>query len=63
MVLPTLEVLESKLKPGAVILVDNTAISAAGYEEFLAKIRAPGSKYKSMTLPFEGGLEMVTFLP
>ena len=67
LVVPTLKVIESKLKPGAVLLADNVRSSttgvADGYREFVSIITAPGSKYKSVTLPFEGGFEMVTYWP
>ena len=67
LVVPTLRVIESKLKPGAVLLADNVRSSttgvADGYREFFSIITAPGSKYQSVTLPFEGGFEMVTYWP
>ena len=67
MVVPTLKVIESKLKPGAVLLADNVrssgTASTEGYKEFFSIIKAPGSKYKAVTLPFEGGFEMVTYWP
>ncbi|WPH02241.1 S-adenosyl-L-methionine-dependent methyltransferase [Acrodontium crateriforme] len=63
MVVPTLDILEPRLKHGAVLLVDNTVASRGGYEAFLARIKAENSNYKSMTLPFDGGLEMVTYWP
>jgi predicted O-methyltransferase YrrM len=67
MVVPTLKVIESKLKPGAVLLADNVSSSVTGsvegYKEFFSIVKAPGSKYKTVTLPFEGGFEMVTYWP
>ena len=63
MVVPTLQAIESKLRPGAVLLADNVDSSANGYKEFFSIIKAPGSKYKTVTLPFTGGFEMVTYWP
>jgi len=63
MVVPAFEILEPSLKPGAVLLCDNVVASAAGYKDFFAKIKGPGSKYKTVTLPYDGGLEMVTYWP
>ena len=63
LVVPTLDVIESKLSPGAVLLCDNVCASVDGYADFFARIKAPGSNYKTVTLPFEGGLEMVTYWP
>ena len=63
MVVPTLEVLEPKMRPGAVLLCDNVVSSRKGYEDFFAYVNSPNSKYKAITLPFEGGLEMLTYWP
>lgn len=63
MVVPTLEVIEPHFRPGTVLVCDNVTSSIQGYEPFFKKIKAPGSKYKTLTVPFSGGLEMVTFWP
>ena len=60
---PTLEVIEPKLQPGAVLLCDNVLASADGYADFFSRIKAPGSKYRTVTLPFEGGVEMAMYCP
>ena len=62
MVVPTLELLEPKMRPGAVLVVDNTAASVEGYKPFFEYIRARESKYRTLTLPYSGGLEMVTYV-
>ncbi|KAI9658762.1 MAG: hypothetical protein M1821_002322 [Bathelium mastoideum] len=62
MVLPTIKLVEPKLRPGAVILADNTIASHRGYAEYLEYIRQPQSGYRTMTLPFPEGLEMTLFL-
>lgn len=63
MVVPTLEILESSFRRGTVMVADNTAASRDGYKELFKKINAPGSNYKTLTLPFSGGLEMITYWP
>ncbi|EAW08933.1 O-methyltransferase [Aspergillus clavatus NRRL 1] len=63
MALPTLKLVQPRLRPGAVIVADNTASSAAGYEEFLEYVRAPGSGFSCLTLPYKGGLEMIVYSP
>jgi predicted O-methyltransferase YrrM len=63
MVIPALDILEPNLKPGAVILCDNVTASKEGYADFFARIRGLETKYKTVTLPYEGGLEMVTYCP
>lgn len=46
------------MRSGAVVIVDNSVSSAAGYAELLAHLRSPEKKYTSLTLPYSGGLEM-----
>ena len=44
--------------PGAVIICDNSIASAHRYKDLQAYMRAEGSGYTNMTLPFSKGLEM-----
>lgn len=57
MALPALELLIPQLKKGAVIISDNTIFAAKGYEKYLAKIKGENSGFRTVTLPFNGGLE------
>ncbi|EME78452.1 uncharacterized protein MYCFIDRAFT_101640, partial [Pseudocercospora fijiensis CIRAD86] len=61
MALPVLKMLEPKLRNGAMLLTDNTIFAAEGYAEFLSYIKADGSPYTTMTLPFEDGLEWTVY--
>ncbi|KAF7178908.1 hypothetical protein CNMCM7691_007732 [Aspergillus felis] len=63
MALPTLKLVQPKLRYGAVVVADNTVSSAEGYKEFLEYVRAPGSGFSTLTLPYKGGLEMSVYLP
>ncbi|RHZ56260.1 O-methyltransferase [Aspergillus thermomutatus] len=63
MALPTLKLIQPKLRYGAVVVADNTLSSAEGYKEFLEYVRAPGSGFSTVTLPYKGGLEMSVYLP
>ncbi|KAL0566763.1 hypothetical protein V5O48_015245 [Marasmius crinis-equi] len=63
MALPTLKILQPKLRPGAVILTDNTVTAAESYKELLEYLRAPGSGFSNMTLPYSGGFEMSVYHP
>lgn len=63
MVLPTLKLLEPRLKPGAVIVADNIISSKEGYSDFLAYVNRAESPYSTVTLPYPGGLSMTTFNP
>lgn len=63
MVIPTLEILEPRFRRGTVLIADNTVSSSNGYESFFERVKAPGGNYRTLTLPFSGGLEMVTYWP
>lgn len=63
MALPTLKLVQPKLRYGAVVVADNTLSSAEGYKELLEYVRAPESGFSTLTLPYKGGLEMSVYLP
>ncbi|KAI9760960.1 MAG: hypothetical protein M4579_001336 [Chaenotheca gracillima] len=56
--LPTLKLVQPKMRAGAVVIIDNTISSAAGYKELLKYLRDPESGFKNLTLPFSNGLEI-----
>jgi predicted O-methyltransferase YrrM len=56
---PAMELLTPRLRPGAVVIADNTVQARRGYEAFFAFVNDPANALTTMTLPFEGGLEMV----
>ena len=57
MVVPALRLIGPHLRPGAVIVADNTTSSRPGYRAFFDHIADPANGLRSMTLPFDGGLE------
>ncbi|PYI11013.1 hypothetical protein BO78DRAFT_426072 [Aspergillus sclerotiicarbonarius CBS 121057] len=61
--LPTLKTVLPRLRPGAVVLTDNTISGAQGYAELLAFLRSPESGFRNMTLPFTNGFEMSVYQP
>lgn len=61
--LPTLKLVEPNLRPGAIVLADNTITAAEGYKEFFEYINRPGSGFRTMTLPYSGGFEMIVYYP
>ncbi|KAF4252018.1 hypothetical protein KXW98_006660 [Aspergillus fumigatus] len=63
MALPTLKLVQPKLRYGAVVVSDNTLSAAEGYKDLLEYLRAPGSGFSTLTLPYKGGLEMSVYLP
>ena len=52
-----LERIHPHLRPGAVILTDNTAGSHIGYQDYFEFVRDPKNGLITNTLPFKGGLE------
>jgi len=54
---PALELIFPHLRPGAVIVADNTNQVRHGYQDFFAFVNDPANGLRTMTLPFEGGLE------
>jgi predicted O-methyltransferase YrrM len=57
-VMPAVRNVAPHLRPGSVIVADNTAQSRRGYEAYFAYIADPANRLRTLTLPFEGGLEM-----
>lgn len=54
---PAIELLAPSLRPGAVIICDNTAQFRDAYHHYFEFIDDPANDFRTMTLPFEGGLE------
>ncbi|KAF5860312.1 hypothetical protein ETB97_001732 [Aspergillus alliaceus] len=61
--LPTLVTVLPHLRPGAVVLTDNTISGAEGYADLLTFLRAPENGFQNMTLPFTNGFEMSVYRP
>ena len=59
MALPALELIAPHLRTGAVIIADNTAQFRHAYRHFFEFVDNPKNRLKTMTLPFDGGLEFV----
>ncbi|MGA9795931.1 MAG: class I SAM-dependent methyltransferase, partial [Rhizomicrobium sp.] len=58
MALPALELVALHLKPGSVVLCDNTEEYRDEYADYFTFINDPTNGFTTMTLPFRGGLEM-----
>lgn len=57
MVVPALTLIGPHLRPGAVVIADNTEAAKPGYAAFFGYLADPANGFRSMTLPFPGGLE------
>ena len=53
-----LELVSPQLRPGAIVACDNTAIDIAEYGEYFEYLNDPRNRFRSMTVPFSGGLEI-----
>ncbi len=56
--LPALELVAPSLRPGAIVLTDNTTTHAEAYRDYFEFVNDPRNRLRTMTLPFEGGLEL-----
>ncbi|MEI9996804.1 MAG: class I SAM-dependent methyltransferase [Rhizomicrobium sp.] len=57
-VMPAMARIAPHLRPGSVVVADNTVSARRGYDAYFAFIADPANRLRSMTLPFEGGLEV-----
>jgi predicted O-methyltransferase YrrM len=54
---PALELVAPSLRPGAIVVCDNTEMHRSQYADYFAFIGDPANGFRTMTLPFDGGLE------
>jgi len=59
MALPALQLIAPHLRTGAVVVADNTAQFRHAYRRFFEFVDNPKNRLKTLTLPFDGGLEFV----
>jgi predicted O-methyltransferase YrrM len=55
---PALEMIAPHLRQGAVVVCDNTQDHRAQYADYFAFLNDPANRFRTMTLPFDGGLEL-----
>ena len=55
---PALELIAPALRLGAIVVCDNTAQFRGPYGDYFAFVDDPANGLRTMTLPFEGGLEL-----
>ena len=55
---PALELVSSSLRPGAIVACDNTAVKAEKYRDYFEFVNDPRNRFRTMTVPFEGGFEL-----
>jgi predicted O-methyltransferase YrrM len=57
MVRPAIELLAPHLRPGAIVVCDNTTQFRDAYSDYFDFVADPRNGLRTMTLPFAGGLE------
>jgi predicted O-methyltransferase YrrM len=55
---PALEVVSPHLRPGAIVIYDNTRVRRTEYADYFAFLDNPINGFRTMTLPFDGGLDL-----
>jgi predicted O-methyltransferase YrrM len=55
---PAIEIVAPHLRPGALVLCDNTEQYRDHYADYFDFINEPANRFRTMTLPFDGGLEL-----
>lgn len=55
---PALEMIAPHLRPGAIVVCDNTQQHREAYADYFAFLEDPANGFRTMTLPFQGGLEL-----
>ena len=56
--LPALELVSSSLRPGAIVACDNTTVDREGYRDYFEFVHDPRNRFRTMTVPFQGGFEL-----
>jgi len=54
---PALELVSPHLRPGAIVVCDNTTSAAAEYRKYFEFVYDPRNCFRTMTVPFRGGFE------
>ncbi len=56
--LPALERVSPSLRPGAIVVCDNTAVDANEYHDYFKFVNDPRNRFRTMTIPVAGGFEL-----
>lgn len=56
--LPALERVYPQLRPGAIVVCDNTTVDVDEYRDYFEFVHDPRNRLRTMTIPFQGGFEL-----
>ncbi|KAG5663269.1 hypothetical protein KAF25_001205 [Fusarium avenaceum] len=60
--LPTLKLVQPRMKQGATVVVDNTEAAKAGYKDLIAYLDDTANGFKMSTVPYSGGLLVAVYM-
>lgn len=60
--LPALERVSSSLRPGAIVVCDNTTVDVDEYRDYFEFVNHPSHRFRTMTVPFERGFELTVWV-
>ncbi|KAI0900070.1 S-adenosyl-L-methionine-dependent methyltransferase [Annulohypoxylon nitens] len=60
--LPTLKLIQPRLKVGGLVVVDNTIAAASGYKDLMSYFGDSANGFKTTTAPYSGGLFIAVYL-
>jgi predicted O-methyltransferase YrrM len=55
---PAIELVGPHLRKGAIVIADNTDTYRIAYGDYFAYLNDPANSFSTMTMPFDGGLEL-----
>jgi predicted O-methyltransferase YrrM len=55
---PALQLVAPRLRPDAIVVCDNTSQHRNEYADYFGFLADPANGFRTMTLPFSGGLEL-----
>ena len=55
---PALELVSPYLRTGAIVVCDNTTVDRGEYDDYFEFVKDPVNRFRTMTLPFQGGFEL-----
>ncbi|KAI0171670.1 O-methyltransferase [Hypoxylon sp. FL1284] len=60
--MPTLAVVKPHLRTGAMVVVDNVIVGKEGYKELMDHLADPKNGFRTTTVPYAGGLQVVVYV-
>lgn len=62
MALPTLKLVQPRMRPGATVVVDNNLAAKMGYKGLVTYLENPANGFKMSIAPYSGGLLLAVYV-